>query len=75
MLLRDRPETDHAATAGHETEGGTLKELQLDQISKLQITVRCNAPDAFLYDFNAKLQWEGDELPLNGGSSGGQFLQ
>lgn len=32
-------------------------------------------PDALLYDFNARMAWNGQDLPLSGGGGGGQFMQ
>jgi len=37
--------------------------------------VVCNEPDNLLYEFSAKLQYNGEDMPLNGGAGTGQFLQ
>jgi hypothetical protein len=38
----------------------------------VQVTVTCNEPDNLLYEFSAKMQYKGEDLPLNGGAGCGQ---
>jgi phospholipid-transporting ATPase len=76
LKLREAPsETQKLlTTAQAQSVVVTLNESQLPQ---LKLKVSCGPPDAFLYDFNGRLQIadNGKDIPLNGGSSGGQFLQ
>ncbi len=76
LKLREAPaETQRAlSTAQRDSTVVTLNE---NELSQLKFKVSCGEPDAFLYDFNGRLQIadDGKDIPLNGGSSGGQLLQ
>ncbi len=76
LKLREAPSETHKVltTAKAQSNVVDLDELELSQ---LKFKVSCGEPDAFLYDFNGRLQIgdAGKEIPLNGGSSGGQLLQ
>jgi len=56
-------------------EGNEQAVPQMETIRKLQCKIHCHPPDMMLYEFNARAEVMGEELPLNGMSSGGQFLQ
>jgi phospholipid-transporting ATPase len=76
LKLREAPtETQRALTTAQESS--TVVTLNEAELSQLKFKVSCGEPDAFLYDFNGRLQIGdgGKDIPLNGGSSGGQFLQ
>lgn len=55
--------------------GNEQSEIKLDELRALKCKISCNPPDTMLYEFNAKIEIFGEELPLNGVSGGGQFLQ
>jgi hypothetical protein len=50
-------------------------DIMISQVAAFEAAVVCNAPDNLVYDFSAKLQHRGEDIPLNGGAGGGQFMQ
>jgi phospholipid-transporting ATPase len=76
LKLREAPaETQRMLTTMQ--KDSTTVSLNVEVVSALKATLTCGEPDVFLYDFNGKLKTEGSskDVALNGGSSGGQFLQ
>jgi len=66
LKLRESPaETHHLLTTFQ--EGAAHGALNKANVRKLALKVVCNPPDAFLYDFHARMEIEGQEIPLGGG--------
>jgi len=78
LKLREAPEGLHkhlTKVTTNSADGTRSAELQAGTLRSLKATLQCSQPDALIYDFNARLEWMGQDVPLNGGSSAGQFLQ
>jgi len=56
-------------------DGNEVSEIVDQELKAYRSTIHCNPPDMMLYEFNARIEVFGEELPLNGVSGGGQFLQ
>jgi phospholipid-transporting ATPase len=68
LKLREAPEATHRRLARGE-------EVDLAALAALAVEVTCTVPDAYLYDFNARMELDGQDVSLSGGAGGGQFLQ
>uniref|UniRef100_A0A0C3SL24 Phospholipid-transporting ATPase n=1 Tax=Guillardia theta (strain CCMP2712) TaxID=905079 RepID=A0A0C3SL24_GUITC len=76
LKIREAPEALHKHLVGepHQVDGHSV-DCNLAKLKTLKVKVNCHIPDALLYDFNARIEWEGQDIPLTGGASGGQFMQ
>ena len=77
LKVRESLEATHKALTRpcKDSDGNEAAEIVLREIARFEATAVCNEPDSLLYEFSAKLKYTGHDLPLNGGASGGQFLQ
>lgn len=77
LKVRESLEATHKALTRpcKDSDGNEAAEVVLREIARFEATAVCNEPDSLLYEFSAKLKYTGRDLPLNGGASGGQFLQ
>ena len=77
LKLRESLEVTHTdlTKKGTGSDGNEAADLVPEKVARFKGTVVCNPPDNLLYDFSAKLQYNGEDLPLNGGAGSGQFLQ
>jgi phospholipid-translocating ATPase len=78
LKLREAPEVlQKNLTHMLASDAGSSKpvDLVLDKLAQLSCKIMCSVPDAFLYDFNARMEWNNQDISLCGGTSGGQFVQ
>jgi len=78
LKLRHAPEAVHkelTQVSVSSFDGARLATLVPAKMKQLSVSVICSLPDAMIYDFNARMVFKGKDIPLSGGSSGGQFLQ
>mmetsp|Transcript_11831 Transcript_11831/g.27255 ORF Transcript_11831/g.27255 Transcript_11831/m.27255 type:complete len:1730 (-) Transcript_11831:60-5249(-) len=76
LKIREAPEVLHKHLVGepHQADGHSV-DCKLEKLKALKMKINCHIPDALLYDFNARAEWEGQDIPLSGGASGGQLMQ
>mmetsp|Transcript_46922 Transcript_46922/g.111735 ORF Transcript_46922/g.111735 Transcript_46922/m.111735 type:complete len:1320 (+) Transcript_46922:277-4236(+) len=66
LKMRESPSETHQRLTTFQ-EGASHGELNKANVRKLALKVVCNPPDAFLYDFHARMEHDAIDIQLGGG--------